>query len=206
MVINEELNRESKEQFYASLPKLVVYLLVIFAIWLFAIVIFGPLGTGIFIASIEAATVVTWIAIIAILILLAFIVREIVAIANAIGGFIAARSSTDSPQGLKNIQQAVRYIIYVIIVAIIFIFFRALILSVSNSPTSQTILGVVLIVIAIWVIWLLYRAGMDASEEIGKYAVKLTETAETQARAASASISERTSKKAAAKQAEEKKE
>ena len=62
MVVNEELNRESKEQFYASLPKLIVYLVVIFAIWLFAIVIFGPLGTGIFIAGIEAAAVVTWIA------------------------------------------------------------------------------------------------------------------------------------------------
>jgi hypothetical protein len=46
---------------------------------------------------------------------------------------------------------------------------------------------------------------MDASEEIGKYAVKLTETAETQAKAASASISDR-SKKAAPKSTEEKKE
>ena len=159
----EEVRIESKREIYDSLPKLVVYVSIAILIYLFAILVFIPLGHGLDIAGVSTATVISAIAIIAILILLWRSSREIKDLCNAIGGLIAVNVGREgaSDEEVLHYRKAVKGIVYVFAVVITFLFIGSLLTEISEGAA-----GILLIAIFLWAVCTLYSSGMAISAEI----------------------------------------
>jgi len=159
----EEVRIESKREIYDSLPKLVVYVGIAILIYLFAILVFVPLGNGLDISGVSTATVISAIAIIAILVLLWRSSREIKDLCNAIGGLIAVNVGREgaSDEEVAHYQKAVKGIVYVFAVVIAFLFIGSLLTEISEGAA-----GILLIVIFLWAVCTLYSSGMAISAEI----------------------------------------
>jgi hypothetical protein len=171
----EEVRIESKREIYDSLPKLVVYLSIAILIYLFAILVFIPLGQGFDIAGVLTATVISAIAIIAILMLLWRSSREIRDICNAIGGLIAVNVGKKgaSDEEVAHYRKAVKGIVYVFAVVIAFLFIGSLLTEISGG-----VAGILLIVIFLWAVCTLYSAGMAISAEIESAANEMAQKLE----------------------------
>ncbi|HID27818.1 MAG TPA: hypothetical protein EYP22_08405 [Methanosarcinales archaeon] len=164
--MDEEVERvklEARRDIYDSLPKLVVYVSIAILIYLFAMLVFRPLGDGLYISYIQTSDIILGIGIIAILILLWRVIGEVRDICNALGGLIAANVGREgaSEDEIAHYQKAVKGIIYVFAVVIAFLFIGSMLMEISGGFA-----GIVLIIIFLWAVWTLYSAGMALSTEI----------------------------------------
>ena len=174
----EEVRIESKREIYDSLPKLAVYVSIAILIYLFAILVFIPLGHGFDIAGVSTATAISVIAIIAILILLWRSSREIKDLCDAIGGLIAVNVGREgaSDDEVAHYRKAVKGIVYVFAVIIAFLFIGSLLTEISGGFA-----GILLIVIFLWAVCTLYSAGMAISAEIESAANEVAQKLEMSA-------------------------
>ncbi|MEA1908640.1 MAG: hypothetical protein U9N43_06375 [Euryarchaeota archaeon] len=179
----EEVRIESKREIYDSLPKLVVYVSIAILIYLFAILVFVPLGNGLDIIGVSTATIISASAIIAIMILLWRSSREIKDLCNAIGGLIAVNVGREgaSDEEVAHYQKAVKGIVSVFAVVVAFLFIGSLLTEISEGAA-----GILLIVIFLWAVCTLYSSGMAISAEIeataNEVAQKLEKSAAREAR------------------------
>jgi len=172
-----EVRIESKREIYDSLPKLVVYVSIAILIYLFAILVFMPLGKGFEIVSVSTATIISAIAIIAILILLWRSSREIKDLCNAVGGLIAINVDKEaSDEEVAHYRKAVKGIVYVFAVVIAFLFIGSLLTEISGG-----VAGILLIAIFLWAVCTLYSAGMAISAEIESAANEMAQKLEKSA-------------------------
>ncbi|MFQ6055198.1 MAG: hypothetical protein ACE5KT_07440 [Methanosarcinales archaeon] len=178
--MDEEVERvklEARREIYDSLPKLVVYVGIAILIYLFAMLVFRPLGEGLYISSIQTSDIILGIGIIAISILLLRVIGEVRDICNAFGGLIAANVGREgaSEDEIAHYRKAVKGIIYVFAVVIAFLFIGSMLVKISGGGVLA---GLALIVIFLWAVWSLYSAGMALSKEIELTAKELTEKLE----------------------------
>ncbi|MEA3294641.1 MAG: hypothetical protein U9P81_06675 [Euryarchaeota archaeon] len=175
-MIKEQIRVESQREMRDSFPKLVVYSSIAIIIYLFAKLVFVPLGENLFVLGISTADIISAVAIITIMILLWNILKEIRDICNAIGGFLALnvgrKETTD--EEVKHYQKAVKGLVYVFVVVIIFMFIGSLLIEISPGAS-----GILLILIFIWAVITIYSAGMAISSEIEATADELAKKVET---------------------------
>ena len=175
LLSEEQIKIESQREINDSFPKLVVYSGISIIIYLFAKMVFVPLGKNLSVAGISTSTIISAIAIITILILLCSILREIRDICNAIGGLLALNLGRDgaSDDEVRHYQKAVKGFVYVFVVVIVFMFIGSLLIEISQGAA-----GMLLILIFIWAVITLYSAGMAISAEIEATATELAQKME----------------------------
>ncbi len=171
----EQIKIESQREINDSFPKLVVYSSIAIIIYLFAKMVFVPLGKNLIVAGISTSTIISVIAIITILVLLFSILREIRDICDAIGGLLALNLGRDgaSDDEVRHYQKAVKGFVYVFVVVIVFMFIGSLLIEISQGAA-----GILLILIFIWAVITLYSAGMAISAEIEATASELAQKME----------------------------
>jgi len=174
---------ESWQEINASLPKVVVYAFAMVLIWAFAMYVYGPIGKGLMVGGFAAGDVIQAIAVIALLILVAMIWKEINDICDAVGGLIAAKSerSGASAEEVKDWRTGIKGIVFSIILALIFMLFGSLL----KAAGLEAIAGIVLIVVFLFVVFLLYRSVMAINRELAaatkEKTQKMLEAAEKEA-------------------------
>lgn len=153
-------------------PTVLVKLFIAFLIWLFAIYIFLPLSGFLsdptFLGLIGLDKLIAAIVMIALLIILFAVLRDVKAITDAIASYAAVavlRKETIEEKKLIKYKLGFRGIGYILVVVIAYLFFLPFLSSIFN-----VLAGIVLIIIIIWAIILLLRVGEIFSDDIEKKA------------------------------------
>lgn len=167
MVENPVMN--AKNELVDSLPKVLIYSVTAFVIWLFTKAVFVPLGDIRFYGSITAAKVIVAISTVTILLIIMKVMKEMKDIVEAISALLALSINPKAaPTEYEIYQKALKSLVYVIVVAVAFLFFGSLM-----NEIHPAISGIILVVVFIWAVGTLYSAGMMISEKIEAKAKKV---------------------------------
>lgn len=179
----KELMEESKRQMAASVPRLVVHILVAGLIWLFGELIFVPLARSFQLFGFQLAPIISAIVLVALLVVLVRAALDIRRTADALAGAAAVSVSKESTveANLKNYRTGFRGLFYVLFAVLIYLFFAAFLTTIH--PVAA---GVVLVVLVIWSIIVLVRVAdgfsrglEDWSRDVVHKAGERVETTET---------------------------
>lgn len=168
----EEIWNKSVKEFIDSAPKVLVYAITAFVIWMFTEMVFNPLGNIQFniLGGIQATAIISAIASLAILFILLKIIKEMRDMTDALAGLLACLIHKDSAKTEVQVYKTVfKSIGYVLIVAIIFLFIRTLLNEINEAVT-----GIILIVIFLWSLGTIWSAGMLVSDRIEEKAKNLS--------------------------------
>lgn len=158
----------ARETVAGRFPKVLVKFAIAFLIWLFAVYIFLPLSGYLsdptFLGLIGLDKLISAIVMIALLIILFAVLKDIKAITDATAFYVAVavlRKDTIDENNLKKYQFGFRGMAYVLVAVIAFLFFLPFIKSIFS-----VLAGIVLIVIVLWAIVVLLRVGEVFSDDI----------------------------------------
>ncbi|WP_317137221.1 hypothetical protein [Methanochimaera problematica] len=161
---------EARKTVAEKFPKVLVKLVIAFLIWLFAVYIFLPLSGFLsdptFLGLIGLEKLIAAIVLIALLIILFAVLRDVKAITDAIASYAAVatlRKETIEEEKLLKYQRGFRGLAYVLVVVIAYLFFLPFLSSIFN-----VLAGIILIIIVLWAIALLLRVGEVFSDDIEK--------------------------------------
>ncbi|NLB00294.1 MAG: hypothetical protein GX837_04915 [Methanomicrobiales archaeon] len=181
MINREKLLAESRHEIYDSIPKIVVGIVTAFLIWLFGVFVFQPLATMLgdpsFFGLIGLSSLISGIILVALVIIILGIFKEVLDVTDAIAGYAAvAYSRGDTPEErVTRYRRAFRGIAYVLLVVIAYLFFLPFIAGIFS-----VLAGIILILLVLWAIIVLFRVGRLFSGEIERWAAEFTQKIESE--------------------------
>ncbi len=161
----------------ASVPKIIVNMGVAILIWLVGNFVFIPISQTYFIGTFAVTQLISLIILVALLLLVVGIAREIGRVAEAAAGFLAysigGKKGDVTPEELRNYNIAIKGILYVLIVAVAFLLFAS-----QLTILHPALAAILLVAVVAWSIVSLYRSGRALSNTVQEYANRWAERLE----------------------------
>lgn len=174
----QKILEKSRREMSDSLPKLAVYIGIAVLIWLFGALIFVPLAAPYVFAGISLGTLISAIVLVALILILLYIFRELVDVADAAAGFatVSAAGAKATTEQVGQYRLAFRALLYVVVAVLIYLFLQPFLATIHPA-----VAGIVLVVLVIWALWELFRAGSGLSGIIEQWASGFSQRMEERA-------------------------